>query len=416
MSSRHWLLRVPEHPATDARWSWVDASREPALVDTGTLAEFVTALQAGGARQPVVALLPASQVLSVPVTVPQRQQRQLLAALPFLLEESLASDIERCHVVAGARIDATRLQALAVARDTLDALLATLQAAGVDPDIVTADALALPAGTLYLDASDSLLASADGHALAIHENDVGAVLAGLALPHDANLRILLGEHGQEAGARAVESDCLAREVPVAVHVDEQPRPLLAHLAALAPAAWSGVANLRQGSYARAGSGGFAPGFDWRPLAWLAACWAVVALGYQLAVGVSYLRAADATLAAQVELYKQVFPGSSNVPRPRQQMEGQIGSGAARNDLFVSLVARTAGAMDGLGGAAAGYRPGNLAWDGSQRQLRMDVVARNLEDLDRLRAALEQQGLVVDIGAGIAQEGGYKARLNVGEGA
>ena len=36
--------------------------------------------------------------------------------------------------------------------------------------------------------------------------------------------------------------------------------------------------------------------------------------------------------------------------------------------------------------------------------------------DRLRSALEQRGLRVDIGAGIAQDGGYRARMNVGEGA
>lgn len=415
MSSRHWLLRVPEDFAADAGWSWVNAADPEAVIGMGSLAEFAAAV-AGLPRQPVVALLPVARVLAVPVSVPQRQQRQLLAALPFLLEETLASDIERFHVIAGVRIDTQRLQAIAIERETFAAALAGLQSAGIDPDIIGVDALALPGSTLFLDGARSLLRTADGNALAFDARDAAVIAAQLVIPEEASLQVFCGPAGGEALARAVETELATRDTPARVAVADTPRDLLAILAGLSPVDWTRTPNLRQGVYAKRGSGEFSLGFDWRPLAWLAACWAVVALGYQLAVGVSYSRAAEATQAAQVTLYKQLFPGSANVPRPRQQMEGQLGNGGDTGGLFVSLVARTSDAFAELGGADAGFRPGNLAWDGSQKQLRVDVVARSLEDLDKLRMALEQKGLLVDIGAGIAHEGGYKARINVGEGA
>jgi len=415
VSSRHWLLQVPESLLPDAVWAWRNAAEAGAAVGRGGLDEFAQAC-AALPRMPVVVLLPASFALCVAVTVPQRQQRQMLAALPFLLEENVAADIEQLHVVAGVRIDAQRLQALAVERRVLAEVLATLQAAGIDPEIVTLDALALPqAGMVFLDGGHSLLREPEGGALAFDAQDAGVILEGIAA-WPAGLRIACAQESGLAAARSVEADALAVDPPVAVQVDDAPCALLDLLAEQAADAWARVPNLRQGEFARRGAGEFSLGFDWRPLAWLAACLAVVALGYQLALGMSYSRAAEATRQAQVALYKQVFPGSNNVPAPRQQMQGQIEAGSVRGGVFVGLVARTAEGFASVGGDAAGYRPGNLAWDATQRQLRIDVLARSLEDLDRLRSALEQRGLSVDIGAGIAQDGGYKARMNVTEGA
>lgn len=410
MSNRYAWLRAPLVPGDDAGWRWL--ARDSGGVVTGSPEEFVAGLVPASR---VLLLLPVTQALVVPVNLPQKQQRQLLAALPFLLEEALAADIERFHVVSGERLDAQNLQVLAVERDALQALITRLQAAGVDPDIVTPDALALPArGTVLLDGGHSLLRSADGGAMAFDMHDA-VLLAGL-VPDASNLQVLMGPAGSEAAAGALETALAMDDESRPPPADLVPRDLLERVASLGDAACARLPNLRQGGFARAGSTDFSLGFDWRPLAWLAASWAIIALGYQLAVGISHARAAEATRLAQVDLYKQLFPGSSNVPRPRQQMEGQLAGGQSADDRFVSLVARTAGTFVELGGAAAGFRPGSMAWDSGQRQLRLDVQARSLEDIDRLRAALQEKGLAVDIGAGVAQEGGYKARMNVGEGA
>lgn len=411
--SKAWLFR-PTGDSPDAAWEWVDAAAPDGGVRRGGIDELGAALASGPRRQSLVLLLPAADVLAAPVNVPVRQQRQLLQALPFLLEENLAGDVERLHVVPGRRVDGTRLQVLAVDRAYLRGMLDVLAAAGIDPDIVTSEALALrvPASgaTTLLDGEESLLAGADGTVLPFAAADVALLAGGVASRRFASLRLLPGSGDQSLAIGNLESALVAADEPVALDVVDGSRHRLAWIAGddvnLA------AVNLRQGPFARAGGHARALGFDWRPLAWLAACWAVLAIGYQVALGITQSRAASALEQAQVELYRGVFPGSDNVPRPRAQMEGQLRSGMASGTSFVALVARTSEALASLDKEGAQYRPQNINWDGAHAQLRIDIVARNLDDLDRLRQALEQAGLMVDLGAGVAQADGYKARMNI----
>lgn len=413
-----WLLHAPQRTGDAAQWQWQATGAAGAYA--GTLESFAEALAADGAAagaRRIVVLLPADGALVATVNAPAKQQRQLQTALPFLLEEMLASDVERLHVIAGRRIDAQRLQLVAVDREAFSALLATLASAGIDPDVVTVDALLLPPDVIAfcLAGPHSRLLTADGNALAFDAADAGAVIAALPAALSGDAVLLPSGEADITAARGAEAELAVASPDLKVHVDESPRSLLARIAdgslGVDPLR---VANLRQGPWARAGQGGFALGFDWRPLAWLAASFAVLWLGHQLAVGITYQRAAEAAREAQVALYRQIFPGSNNVPSPRKQMEGMIGGARGNGDsgAFVPLVAQTAEVLQSLGGVEAGFSPRSLAFDNTMHTLRMDVQARNVADFDRLREALVARGLQVDIGAGVAQDGGYRARINV----
>lgn len=411
--SNAWLFR-PTGASADVAWEWLDASTPDGVVRCGSIDELAAALAGAARRQSLVLLLPAGEVLAAPVNVPARQQRQLLQALPFLIEENLAGDIERLHVVPGRRINGERLQVLAVDRHYLKGLLDALGAAGIDPDIVASEALALavPAqgATWLLDGEESLLAGADGTVVPFAAADAAVLAESVASGRFARLRLLSGGADDSLAIGNLESALGAADAPVNLEVVEGSRHRLAWIAAddvnLA------AVNFRQGSFARTGGHTLSLGFDWRPLAWLAACWAVLAIGYQVALGITQARAASALQQVQADLYRSVFPGAGNVPRPRAQMEGQLRSGAASGASFVGLLARTADTFTALDKTGTSYRPRNINWDSAHAQLRIDIVARNLDDLDRLRQALEQAGLTVDLGAGVAQEDGYKARMNI----
>lgn len=415
--SKVWLARAPEAAAVDGHWAWLDTASTDGGVRHGPLEALREDIVAAPRRQPLVVLLPAGDVLACPVNAPARQQRQLQQALPFLLEEMLAGDIDEFHVVAGRRIDPQRLQVLAVERRRLRAVLAALQHAGLDPAIVTSEALALPVPergiALLLAGADSLVAGSDGHALGLDAGDATLVLDRVAADAAQAVVLLAGDEDAALRAEALEAALQAAEVPPRVERDAR---VQASLNWLAPQAGSlSALNLRQGEFAAAGDGGFDPGFDWQPLAWLAASWAVLALGYQVALGISHEREATAVREAQVALYRQAFPGAGDVPRPRAQMEGHLRTAAGAGAGLIPLVAETSAALAGLDADQSLFTPRNLSWDSTQAKLHVDIVARSLEDLDRLRQALEQRGLVVDLGAGIAQDTGYKARLNVAHG-
>lgn len=414
-----WVVDAPQVPAANARWFWLAGAA--GAVAHGDLTELAAALGAEPGRA-ITVLVPAARVISVPVTLPVRQQRQMLPALPFLLEENLASEIDHLHVVAGARIDDQKLQAVAVDRRWLAELIALLGSVGIDPAVITSDALALPlpaapggkSATLLLDGADSVLATSDGHTLGFDQADAPVLAATLALGSADVAQVLTGARADALVVSALASEWDLGDAGPRLLVSELPRERLAILAeavAVRP-----PVNLREGAFAHTDENLFALGFDWRPLAWLAASWAVLALGYQVAVGVIHSRGADSVQQAQVALYRQIFPGSVKVELPRRQMENQLRSSGSGGS-FAQLVAETSAGLAALDANAADrhYTPRTLAWDAEQAQLRVDIVARSLEDLEKLRLDLERRGLRVEIGAGVSQDGGYKARMNVGAG-
>lgn len=125
-------------PSTDepARWLLVDTlGNRIGQVQEGGLAE--AASQAKGRR--ITALLPAERVTLLHVEVPSRNPQKVLQAVPYMLEDKLAEDVENLHFALGPRSDAGQLVA-AVGRghlrERLDALAAAgLQAAHLVPDV-----------------------------------------------------------------------------------------------------------------------------------------------------------------------------------------------------------------------------------------------------------------------------------------
>lgn len=412
-----WLVRVPDTPGTELRWVQVTATG--AVHGDGLMSSFAAALHASPVRGPVVVLLPVSDALITTVSAPVRNARQLQQALPFLIEENLATDIDQMQVVAGPVMIGGRLQVIAVSRERIAGVLAAFQADGIEPDVLTVDGLLLPlpasGALLYLDGINSLLASAGGAVLGLHEADAGIVLSALPAAADGELDIRVASDASVLSARAFEAappPCCDR-----VLLDETPVELLSLLA-------SGkfstrllrVPNLRQGVFAKKTGRTLDVGFDWQPLAWIAALWAVVALGYHLAVGIAHGRAADAVRTESVALYRQLFPGESQVPDPRRQMQGRISAVAGGGNAFAQLVAETSAVVAELDGGTGRYTTRSLGWEQAQGQLRLDVVARSLEDIEQLRQRLEARGLRVEVGAGVSQEGGYRARINLSVGA
>lgn len=412
-----WLVRLPDTPGTGLRWVQVTATGD--VHGDGTMSSFAAALRASSARAPVVALLPASDALVTAVSVPVRNARQLQQALPFLIEENLATDIDQMQVVAGPAMAGGRLQVIAVGRDRIADVLAAFQAEGIDPDVLTVDALLLPlpasGALLYLDGANSLLASTDGVVLALHEADAGTVLSSLLPAADGELDVRVASEASVLPARAFEAvppPCCGRVVLDGTPIDQ----LSLLVSGKFSARLQRAPNLRQGAFANATRRTIDVGFDWHPLAWMAALWAVVALGYHLAVGISHGRAADAVRMESVALYRQLFPGESQVPDPRRQMQGRISAVTGRDNVFAQLVAETSTVVAELDGGAGRYTTRSLGWDQAQGQLRLDVVARSLEDVEQLRQRLEARGLQVEVGAGVSQEGGYRARINLSVGA
>ena len=122
------VIRLGANPERSADWIVVDgngARRSPPL--TGPLAE---AAKDVGDRT-VIALVPASSVLTTAVDIPIKAGARLRTALPFALEEQLADDVENLHFAAGRRTDNGLLTASVVAHSQMQEWVSVLKDAGI---------------------------------------------------------------------------------------------------------------------------------------------------------------------------------------------------------------------------------------------------------------------------------------------
>ncbi|HNP65779.1 MAG TPA: type II secretion system protein GspL [Woeseiaceae bacterium] len=137
--------------AEDQPVEWMladDTGTRRSEVSNGSLSE---AAVAAGDR-PVIALVPAVDILTTTVNMPVRSASKIRTALPFALEENLAQDIGDLHFAIGDRRADNRLPVAVVAHERMAAWLDRLTLEGIRPAKLIAEnhGLAKIPGTLSL--------------------------------------------------------------------------------------------------------------------------------------------------------------------------------------------------------------------------------------------------------------------------
>jgi general secretion pathway protein L len=154
-------LHLPR-AAGPARWLLVDSlGNRIGHVQQGPIED---ALPFAKGRR-VTVLMPGEQVTLLHVDVPSRNPQKVLQAVPFMLEDKLAEDVESLHFALGDRTEAGQLVAV-VSRARMQSCLDTLAAAGIAPRQLIPDVCALvpEPGTaaVALDGDAALVRFAEG--------------------------------------------------------------------------------------------------------------------------------------------------------------------------------------------------------------------------------------------------------------
>ena len=103
-------------------------------VRQGTLDELAAALKTMNWQGEVVVLVPGEQVLLTAAAVPSRQQRQIVQAVPNVVEEQLALDIDDCHFAIGDRNEAGEVSVAVVSLEDMYRWQSTLVRCGGQAD------------------------------------------------------------------------------------------------------------------------------------------------------------------------------------------------------------------------------------------------------------------------------------------
>lgn len=273
-------------------------------------------------------LVPAEAVLLTETPAVSRQRAQLAKAVPFALEERLASPVEELHFALPAQSAAQVLPVAVVARATLRGWIAQLAEHGIRADVLIPESLALPvvndATTIVVDGERALIRS-------------GATQASVCAT--AQLEAWLSALGPQPAALEIHDFRNAAPLPLAARAQryqERQRDLLAFFAAhlrTAPAL-----NLLQGEFAPAHRQVPAQKL-WRLAAMLAA--AAVASGLLYSVGDWLKLSAESSRldASMREVLHASFPKFDRVAGdPSQLMSSEVarlkGAGEASGALRV----------------------------------------------------------------------------------
>ncbi len=338
----------------------------------------------------VIVLAPGEAVLLTEAAVPTRNPAKLRRALPYAVEERLVGDVSAQHVVAGRPGADGRVPAAVVSRQRLTGWLEQLREAGLEPDAVVPEPLALPRqegrATVLLE-PDRVLARTGAHAGFACE---AGLLAAFEAPWEPEA--LDGYH-------APGTVHASGNVPEARELDG---PALALLARGAADAGLDLlrGEFRLGRRAREGRR------IWMAAAVLVLAWGVLELSL---LGADYfrLRAANETLDARIEsVFRDTFP-EQPVRDPAAQMRQQLALTGTGDAGALDLLRRVAPVLDG----AVNIRLQSLEY--REGRLLVAVRADDIGALDALRNAVAASGpFQVELASASATESGVDGRLAI----
>jgi len=136
------VVRIGDRWPDEVAWVQMrgSSSEMPSAEARGTLAEAATVCEASR----VIVLVPGVDVLLTSVAVPTRRRQRIAAAVPYLLEDQLAADVDRVHFALGESNNRGKISVAVVSSARMEEWLSRLQEYGIRPDQMFPDVLALP--------------------------------------------------------------------------------------------------------------------------------------------------------------------------------------------------------------------------------------------------------------------------------
>lgn len=404
------VIRLRSIDDAPASWLIIDGNgARSGSLQNGPIADALGLAQ--GRRTVIV--LPASEVtLAEPDLPPVRGAARLAQAVPFALEENLASDLENLHFAVGTRNPAASATPVAiVARSTLERWRAAWDAAGIHPEAAYAESSLVPAAP-----NATVLVLDEGSLHVKRPGEVAFALDALAL--DGALELALGAADDEVGehvtfyAAADEYEAnkdtieALRTRTATLQVKLLPDGALPLFAAQLPS--TKPVNLLQGTYSAPST--WQTGFrQWRVPAALAVATLLVFLGAQ-GFQLWQLSQANKRLDAEiVQTFNSILPGQPVVD-PRAQIQGVLARAGGGHGALLPAVSLLAQAV----AQAPSARVEGLNFRGGVLELR--VIAPNVETLDGIRQMMSSRGAQVELQSTTPRENSVEGRLHVRLGA
>jgi general secretion pathway protein L len=376
----HWLIK------TNGQEDIIASGELPNANALSQLTEKSTA-------RDVVVFVPASDIAIKRLKVPGSSQRAIRLAAPYMMEETLAQDVEQlCFAFSDTKQDDqdNNCFVAALERKQLELWLQWLANAGIFTKSIIPDALALP-----LDSQGST-------AVMLGEQVLIRLGAWQVMSFEANAWPIIAQHFSVRAESSVlaenEKTILAYsslpQVPAEINVEYLPEEL--PLAILANN-HSPKFNLLQGEF-QVKQKRSATKTSWLWVAGIA-CVALV-LNFTLK-GVELYRLLDQKSVVEAQIianYKAAFPETkrvkvSTVRSLLRQKLAEVGN-SDESIGFLLLLVKLEPAL----ASVPEIKPQTLKFDGKRHEVRMQTIAKDYQYFEKLKVALEKAGLTVNLGA------------------
>tara|TARA_R110000796_G_scaffold44408_3_gene108353 strand:- start:4355 stop:5560 length:1206 start_codon:yes stop_codon:yes gene_type:complete len=372
------LGKSSEHPCSWLVWS----EQEQEIIASGELSDAasLSTLAERAGNRPVDVLVPAANMTLTQIMLPEKGQRQALKALPYMLEESLATNVDNMHFVVGPR-EGEQLNVAAVAHEQMQIWLEWLHHAGLKVKRIVPDCLALPLEQCRWAAmsvgSEYLIRTSEGGGVSVPK-----AWSAFALP---KLLTAAKPNDNESISVASYSDDIVFE-----GVEINNKPLDLPMMVLAKGILNAPINLLSGIYKPKHE------YSKQLLTWKnTAIVVMIAIVLALAnkgIAIHQLNSQTAELQAQSEMiFKQAVPGVNRIVNMRSQMGSELRSmqGQGGGAEFFEM-------LDGLKPAFSKVpelKPNTLRYEANRNELRMQVTAKTYGQIDTFKELVSKDYLL-----------------------
>ena len=348
--------------------------------------------------------IPSEFVLRVACDVPGRSQAQIRRALPFAVEEYIASDIETMHIAHGPIKAGEKIHCNLLSRDQIENWLNCFTSVGVHPGAFVADAEILEqdasVATLIFDNTSVLVNNAE-QAAVIGRDTLAMALGTLEIDRIISLN-------------GLPTDIELGQLENSIDVEEVPIGEAGILEYLAKQHRDGnpYVNLLQGEY-RPIRPQSANATRWRSVAALAAVWVIVGFLSIVVQGWWASSEADRLEADSFAFYKETFPRESqpvSVDQLRRRMSSKLGQSVSGDNngsgAFIDLAAHFSNV------SKPNHEVLSISYTEQRRELNIEVLLRNYDELDAYKSELSARGIEVETSSAEQEARGIRSRMRV----
>lgn len=340
----HTLL-IHYNPGNTEQVSWCilgDNGQLQGSISHGSLDDIDATSKTRRAR----VLLDASCTSIESVMIPSNNRQRQLQAVPFALEDSLASDIDDMYFALGKKLANDTIPVVTIDRQLFESTIDHFRQAGIFVENMAPDCLALPlqnAGWSVLLYGENVLVKTSPHHGYFCDRDILPTLLPSLLKQDKqapqSLNVFHHQEDDQAGELFASLDVALNIQPYAQH------PLEVFASNLHD---PGELNLLQGKYAprRESLALLQP---WKAVAAVAAVFIILQLIYA-GFEIRQLQYRNQQLTGEIEqLFGRINPGTRNFSNIQTRMKRQLselqGGGNGDDDIFLELLAGAANAFD-----------------------------------------------------------------------